>query len=112
MESVPPISVNWKNWVAKNKRDQLLPEVYYAVNSKNGDTYLVIEDNSSIYRLMNKAGQIYVIAGFRCEKVSSSKFLSNTPFYSIRDPILHPVTCSKLESSRDKFVLELLSKYL
>lgn len=83
------------------------PSVFYAVNAKSGETYLVIDDNSTIIRLLNKDGNIYVIAGFRCKKHFSSKFLNGTPFYSCED-ILHPITCSKIDSLKDKFVLEKL----
>ena len=89
------------------------PSVNYAVNSKNGDTYLVIEDDSTIYRLINKTGQIYVIAGFRCDKVSISTFRNGEPFYSITDPVLHFVMCSKIDSSRDRFAIDyLINRFL
>ena len=84
------------------------PSVNYAVNSRNGDTYLVIEDDSTIYRLINRAGQIYVIAGFRCDRVSLKEFRNGEPFYSINEPVLHFVMCSKIDSSRDRFAIDSL----
>ena len=88
------------------------PNVFYAVNAKTGDKFLIIEDDSSIYRLINKAGQIYVVAGFRCEKIIVRDFLNGTPFYSIRDPVLHTVMCSKIDSNRDRFVIDHLLRFL
>ena len=87
------------------------PNVSYAVNSQNGDTYLVIEDNSTIYRLINKEGLIYVIAGFRLKKTRSKDFLNGTPFYNIKDPVLHIVLCSKVDE-RDRYAIELAEEYL
>lgn len=84
------------------------PNVNYAVNSLNGDTYLVIEDDSTIYRLINSSGQIYVIAGFRCDRISSKEFRNGEPFYSIKVPVLHFVMCSKIDSSRDRFAIDSL----
>lgn len=85
------------------------PSIFYAVNAKNGDTYLVLEDDSTIYRLINKLGQIYVIASFRCDIVSLPTFMNGTSFYSIHDPVLHTVMCSKVESSRDRFAVNNLT---
>ena len=88
------------------------PEVFYAVNSQNGESFLVIEDDSTIYRLMNNNGQVYVIADFRCKKYSSKEFLNGTPFYSCEDR-MHPISCSKIESAKDRFVFDKLrTKYL
>lgn len=88
------------------------PNVSYAVNSQNGDTFLVIEDDSTIYRLINKDGLIYVIAGFRLEKTRDKNFLNGTPFYNIKDPVLHIVLCSKVESEKDRYAIELAEEYL
>lgn len=88
-----------------------IPKVLYAVNKKSGETYLVIEDDSTIFRFINKQGQIYVVAAFRCSKNSSPQFLNGTPFYTC-DDILHPITCSKLENPKDKFVVERIQLYL
>jgi hypothetical protein len=89
------------------------PSISYAVNAKNGDTYLVLEDDSTIYRLINKFGQIYVIAAFRCDVVSLPTFMNGTSFYSIHDPVLHIVMCSKIDSSRDRFAIDnLITRFL
>lgn len=88
------------------------PKVSYAVNPNNGDTFLVIEDNSTIYRLVNSSGIIYVIAKFRCKKVTDPDFMDGTPYYNIEDPIMHVVLCSKIDSDKDKFAIELSKEYL
>ena len=88
-----------------------IPKVLYAVNSKSGETYLVVEDDSTIFKLMNKTGQFYMIAGFRCQVFSSPEFLNNTPFYSCEN-VMHPISCSKIEIPKDKFVYEKLKEYL
>ena len=89
------------------------PKVLYAVNPNTGETYLVIEDDSTIYKIISSDGIIYMIAAFRCSQSSDPNFLNGTSFYTIDDPILHVVMCSKIESDKDRYAHEyLIKKYL
>ena len=85
------------------------PTVNYAVSS-TGESFLVIEDDSTIFKLVNKEGHIYMIAGFRCQKTASPQFLNSMPFYTIKDNILHPILCSKLESPKDQYAVSRMIK--
>ena len=57
-----------------------IPKIVIAENAKSGETYLVIEDDSTIYKLINKTGQIYVVAGFRCKVLINER---NERYYSV-----------------------------
>ena len=74
------------------------PKVSLALEKESSQQFIVIDDNSTIVRLMNQTGQVYLVAGFRCEKLTDKKGMT---YYSCGLP-MHPVTC-KLEGTRDLF---------
>jgi hypothetical protein len=84
------------------------PNILTAINEKTGERFIVIEDDSTIIKLMNKRGQTYAVAAFRCE-VKQDK---NNEYYACGEP-LHAIGCSKVEGARDRFVFDTLRlKYL
>lgn len=88
------------------------PQVKFAFDPQSEELFLVIEDDSTIYRLVNSAGTIYVIAGFRCSLSSSPDFLDGIKYYNIDNPILHVVSCGTVNSERDRFAIDLAKLYL
>jgi len=96
MEKDDPIRDIW----IKGKLDP--PSVTLALNKETNQSYIVIEDDSTIIRLMNSRGHIYVVAKFRCEILTDS---NGTVYYYCSEPI-HPITCSKIEGNRDRYVLD------
>lgn len=83
------------------KKSGMNPPKVMRAASNSGEKYLVIEDDSTIFKLINKSGQIYVVAGFRCKlnKIGNE--------YLCGDPI-HPISCSKIDNPRERFVEGLL----
>ena len=79
------------------------PKVLLAINENSGENFIVVEDDSTIFKLLNKTGHIFVVAGFRC-KLEQDK---NGSYYSCSDP-MHPISCSKLEHPKEKFAESLL----
>lgn len=79
------------------------PKVLIAVNVNSGEKFIVVEDDSTIYKLMNRTGHIFVVAKFRC----SLQHDKTGSYYSCSDP-MHPISCSKLEHPREKFAETLL----
>ena len=80
-----------------------MPKVMLARNENSGESFIVVEDDSTIFKLMNKTGHIFVVAGFRCKLESDQ----NGSYYSCGDP-MHPISCSKLEHPKEKFAESLL----
>ena len=80
-----------------------VPKVLLAINENSGENFIVVEDDSTIFKLLNKTGHIFVVAGFRC-KLEQDK---NGLYYSFSDP-MHPISCSKLEHPKEKFAESLL----
>jgi len=64
--------------------------------SNNNDLYIVIDDNSSIIRLMDRYGNIFGVAANRCLKKNN--------IYNCNQPI-DQLTCKNLKT-RDRFVYE------
>ena len=80
------------------------PKIGFGVSTDSGEQFIVLEDDSTVIRLMNKKGQIFVVAAFRCQQQTSA---DGRKYYSCDSPI-HPVTCSKLVNDRDIFALKKL----
>lgn len=80
------------------------PKITSGVNGETSEQFLVLEDDSTIIRLMNKNGQIFVVAGFRCQVKKSP---DGRKYYLCGNP-MHPVTCSKLDNPRDRFAVDKL----
>ena len=60
-----PVRQLWSRAVFRAKFTP--PTVLYAFN-KAGERFIVISDNSTIYRIMNRQGQVFMVAHFRCTK--------------------------------------------
>ena len=84
-----------------------IPKVFLAENEKSKEKYIVVDDHSTIIRMVGRNGQVYMVAGFRCE----TKKGPNGPYYSCKEPI-HVIGCSKLDDPRDVFASTLRAKYL
>lgn len=97
---------------AWKQADRESPAVNYAFDPQTGELFVVVEDNSTIYRIVNNTGTIYVVAGFRCSRASDPDFLNGTAYYNIDDPVLHVVLCSTVSSNRDQFAINLAKEYL
>jgi len=74
------------------------PNVLYAF-TQNGDKYIVISDNSTIYRLMNEQGQSFMVAHFRCVKDPKGQY------YTCSEP-LHIISCTKNKENEDQYAFE------
>lgn len=84
------------------------PKIGHAINEKSGEKFLVISDKSTIVKMINRNGNIYMVASFRCDVKSNT--LGN--YYSCKEP-LHLVSCSKLDDPKDVFARDVLvKKYL
>ena len=83
----------WKQ--GKFKTSFTPPKVLYAFN-KSDERFIVIDDHSTIFRVMNKQGQVFMVAHFRCLLDNSGKF------YTCDDP-MHIVSCTKYTSEIDQY---------
>lgn len=97
-----PITNMWK------KAGYNPPKITSGLNGETGEQFLVLEDDSTIIRLMDKNGNIFVVAAFRC---TVNKSADGRKYYLCGNP-MHPVTCSKLENPRDKFALDQLKPFV
>jgi hypothetical protein len=79
------------------------PKVLLAVNENSGENFIVVEDDSTIFKLMSRGGHIFVVAGFRCTLQQDK----NGSYYTCSDP-MHPISCSKLEHPKEKFAKTLI----
>jgi len=82
------------------KKSKLQPPKILRAQNNSGEKYLVIEDDSTIFKLINKSGQIYVVAAFRCQIIQNKYYLCGDP--------IHPISCSKIDNPRERFVESLL----
>lgn len=64
------------------------PSVLWAMNM-SGEFYLVISDNATIIRLMNRSGKMYAVAKFRCGMHPEQEL------YVCQEPI-HIIGCETL----------------
>ena len=71
------------------------PNILYAYNS-TGEKFIVIDDNSTIYRVMNSRGQVFLVAHFRCVPDPTGKF------YTCGDP-MHIYSCTKNTEEIDHY---------
>lgn len=92
----------------KNSGIAVIPKIFLAENEKSKEKYVVVDDHSTIIRMIGRNGQVYVVAAFRCE-VKKNK--GAIPFYSCKEPI-HVIGCSKLDDPKDIFASNLRTKYL
>lgn len=88
-----PIRQLWSQ--AKFRTSFNPPKILYAFD-RNNERYIVINDHSSIYRIMNARGQVFLVAHFRCQRDPSGQF------YRCDDP-LHIISCSKHELEEEKY---------
>lgn len=93
-----PVEQLWLQ--AKFKTKFTMPTVLYAFN-KTGERFIVIENSGSIFRLMNKAGKVFMVAHFRCK-------LDPTGKYYICDDPIHVVSCSKYTTEQDMYVFKVI----
>lgn len=90
-----------KLWLqAKFESNFKPPNILYAFD-KNNEKFVVISDNSSIYRLINSKGQVYVVAHFRCTKDPNNK-------YYICDEPMHIISCKKHSHEEDQYANDVI----
>jgi len=88
-------------WTQAKFRTQFVPpKVLYAFN-KNGEKFIVIEDNRTIFRVMNNQGQVYLIANIRCK-------LHESGTYYICDEPFHIISCKKHETDIDQYASDVI----
>jgi hypothetical protein len=93
-----PIRQLWSQ--AKFRTTFIPPKILYAFD-RNNERYVVISDHSSIYRIMNARGQVFLVAHFRCVKEP------NGQFYNISEP-LHIISCTKHELDEEKYAQDVI----
>ena len=78
----------------------VLPNVLYAYDSNN-EKFIVISDNTTIYRIMNNRGQVFMIANFRCTKDASGQF------YRCGEP-MHIISCTKYSAEDEQYANDVI----
>ena len=78
------------------------PNITLAVSKRTGEQYIVVDDSTTITRLMNLAGQIYMVASFRCQPTRDQ---TGREYYTCGDPI-HPNFCSGYTRQSYRFVAD------
>ena len=85
---------------AKFRTEFTPPKVLYAFN-KNREQFIVINDHSTIHRVMNSQGQVFMVAHFRCKLDPTKKY------YTCDDP-MHIISCTKYSSDEDKYAHDVI----
>ena len=93
-----PIRQLWQQ--AKFNTPFITPKILYGYDSNN-EKYIVINDYSSIYRLMNARGQVYMVANFRCKPDVRNEY------YKCEEP-LHIVSCTKYGLDEETYANEVI----
>ena len=75
------------------------PNIIMGINESSKEKYIVIKDDSSIYRMMNFKGEVYMIAGFKCKVVKDDNGLE---YYECTDSF-HPISCSSYTNKKDAY---------
>ena len=76
------------------------PKILYAYN-KTGEKYIVISDDSTIHRIMNGRGQVFMVAHFRCVPDANNKY------YTCDDP-MHIISCTKYTADEDQYANDVI----
>ncbi len=71
------------------------PKILYAFN-KTGEKFIVINDNSTIHRIMNERGQVFMVAHFRCKPDVDNQ-------HYICDNQMHIISCTKHADQEDQY---------
>lgn len=93
-----PIRQLWTQ--AKFRAKFTPPNVPYAFN-KTGERFIVISDHGTVYRIMNRQGQSFMVAHFRCVKDPTNQY------YTCSDPI-HIVSCTKYTQDEDQYAHDVI----
>ena len=93
-----PVQQLWEQ--ANFKTKFTIFTVLYAFN-KNMERFIVIDNSGSIFRFMNKRGQVFMIAHFRCK-------IDSTQRYYMCDEPMHIVSCSRYTLEPDKYAFEVI----
>lgn len=78
----------------------VVPTVLYAFDNNN-ERFIVISDNTTIYRVMNNKGQVFMIANFRCVKDARGQF------YRCGEP-MHIISCTKYSSEEEQYAYDVI----
>lgn len=93
-----PVRQLWSQAVFKSKI--VPPKILYATNA-SGENFIVLEDHGTIFRIMNKQGQVFMVAGFRCTVDPMTKtYICNNP--------LHIVSCTKYNNEVDRYAHDVI----
>lgn len=93
-----PVRQLWSQ--AKFRTQFTPPNILYAFN-KTGERFIVINDHSTIYRIMNSQGQVFMVADFRCVKEP------NNQYYTCDDP-MHIISCTKYTTDQDQYANDVI----
>jgi len=88
-----PIRQLWSQ--AKFKTKFQPPKVLHAFN-KTRERFIVINDHSTIFRLMNSQGQVFMVAHFRCKLEPSGQ-------YYLCDEPMHIISCTTYTADEDQY---------
>lgn len=80
------------------------PKILFAFDNAK-ERYIVLKDNSTIFRIMNSKGKVYMVANFRC------RIEGNGTYYVCDDP-LHIVSCRGYTNELDKYANSVILKYV
>ena len=93
-----PIRQLWSQ--AKFNTSFVPPNILYAYDSNN-EKFIVISDNTTIYRIMNNRGQVFMIANFRCIVDP------NKQFYRCGEP-MHIISCTKYSLEDEQYANDVI----
>ena len=82
------------------------PNILYAFN-KNNEKFIVINDHTTIYRIMNSRGQVFMIAHFRCVKAGDDKNNRDNNYYRCDEP-MHIISCTKYSLDEDQYAFDVI----
>ncbi len=72
------------------------PKLLYLYNTA-GEKFIVIQDHDTIFRVMNRRGQVFMVAHFRCTQKDDH--------YRCDGPI-HIISCTKYDTEEDQYAFD------
>ena len=93
-----PVRKLWSQ--AKFKTVFAPPKILYAFD-RNKERFIVISEDSTIYRIMNARGQVFMVAHFRCATDKDNKY------YTCDGP-MHIVSCTKYKEDEDQYANDVI----
>ena len=88
-------------WARGNFKGSFVPPTVYHAFNMNNERFLVISNTSTIFRLMNKLGQVFMIAHFRCTLDPTRQY------YVCKNP-MHIVSCRTYTLEQDQYAADVI----